>query len=80
MVHTLTLQTIAPVTHDTMHLVFDRPPGYHFVPGQANHWSLDADGFRDAGKPFTITSLPDQDRLEFVIKTYKVAQNPDHDE
>ncbi|RAH98903.1 flavodoxin reductase [Acuticoccus sediminis] len=79
MLYTLTLQRITPVTPDTVHLVFDRPAGYDFLPGQANHWGLDIPGFRDAGKPFTITSLPDQDRLEFVIKIYNTAEHPDHD-
>jgi ferredoxin-NADP reductase len=32
------------------------------------------DGWRDEGRPFTFTSLPDEDALEFVIKSY-----PDHD-
>jgi len=78
MTHTLTLQHIAPVTHDTNHLVFDKPDGFTFAPGQAVHWGLDVDGFRDAGNPFTITSLPDQPRLEFVIKTYPTDRYPDH--
>ena len=77
--HTLTLREIRPVTHDTVHLVFDRPEGYDFRAGQANRWGLDVDGMRDAGKPFTITSLPDEDRLEFVVKTYPVAEHPEHD-
>ena len=77
--HTLTLQSKEHVTHDTVHLVFDRPAGYHFRPGQASHWGLDVPGFRDAGKPFTITSLPDQDQLDFIIKIYNTADHPDHD-
>ena len=79
MTHTLTLQHRELLTHNVVHLTFDRPAGYGFVPGQANHWDLPVDGMRDAGKPFTITSLPDENHLEFVIKIYPVAQHPDHD-
>ena len=75
MTYRLTLQEISPVTHDTWHLVFDRPDGFDFAPGQATHWALDRDGWRDEDRPFTMTSLPSvTDRVEFVIKSY-----PDHD-
>ncbi|MHA6326804.1 FAD-binding oxidoreductase [Roseivivax sp. CAU 1753] len=74
MSHTLTLKSIDPVTHDTHHLVFDRPEGFDFEPGQAVDLALDRDGWRDKQRPFTFTSLPDDDTLEFVIKSY-----PDHD-
>ena len=47
MTHTLTLTSIAPVTHDTWHLTFDHPKGFQFEPGQATHWALDEDGWRD---------------------------------
>jgi hypothetical protein len=76
--HTITLRTITPVTHDTNHLVLTRPEGYAWIPGQANHWGLDIEGFRDAGNPFTITSLPDEPDLEYVIKTYPTDKYPDH--
>jgi ferredoxin-NADP reductase len=74
MTHTLTLTSIAPVTHDTWHLTFDHPKGFQFEPGQATHWALDEDGWRDKDRPFTMTSDPKSDVVEFVIKSY-----PDHD-
>ncbi|MAQ86233.1 MAG: flavodoxin reductase [Maritimibacter sp.] len=74
MTHTLTLKAIEPVTHDVNHLVFDRPKGFEFTPGQATDFALDKDGWRDEQRPFTFTGLPDADRLEFVIKSY-----PSHD-
>ncbi|EAQ01711.1 putative flavodoxin reductase [Pseudooceanicola batsensis HTCC2597] len=74
MTHTLTLKRIEPVTHDTNHLWFDRPEGFEFRPGQAVELALDADGWRDEKRPFTFVSLPDEEDLEFVIKSY-----PDHD-
>jgi ferredoxin-NADP reductase len=74
MTHRLTLREIDPVTHDVNRLVFDRPEGYDFTPGQATLMRLDRDGWRDEERPFTFTSLPGEDRLEFVIKSY-----PSHD-
>ncbi|KNG94175.1 flavodoxin reductase [Pseudaestuariivita atlantica] len=74
MTHTLALRDITPVTHDTFHLVFDRPDGFDFTPGQATELALDREGWRDKGRPFTFTSLPEDETLEFVIKSY-----PDHD-
>lgn len=74
MTHRLTLQQIEPVTHDVNRLVFDRPDGYDFTPGQATLMRLDRDGWRDEERPFTFTNLPGDDRLEFVIKSY-----PSHD-
>jgi ferredoxin-NADP reductase len=72
---TLTLRSVAPVTHDTRHFVFDRPEGFEFDPGQATHLALDLEDWRDEDRPFTMVSDPDdRDRLEFVIKIY-----PDHD-
>ena len=74
MTHKLTLKSIAPVTHDTWHLIFDRPEGFDFEPGQATHWALDKDGWRDEDRAFTMTSHPEAQVVEFVIKSY-----PDHD-
>ncbi|SHH94803.1 flavodoxin reductase [Marivita hallyeonensis] len=74
MTHVLTLQSIEPVTHDTYHLVFNKPDGYDFTPGQACDFALARDGWRDKQRPFTFTGLPTEPTLEFVIKSY-----PDHD-
>ncbi|SEW41695.1 hypothetical protein SAMN04488515_2867 [Cognatiyoonia koreensis] len=71
MTHTLTLQGIKPVTHDTYMLTFNRPEGFDFEAGQATNLAFDEKGWRDAERPFTMTSLPDQkNALEFVIKSY----------
>ena len=74
MTQTLTLRSIEPVTHDTNHLVFDKPEGFEYVPGQAVDMALDLDGWREEKRPFTFTSLPGEESLEFVIKSYA-----DHD-
>ncbi len=74
MTYTLKLNRIEPVTHDTYHLSFEKPEGFHYTPGQATELAIDKDGLRDEGRPFTFTSLPGEDTLDFVIKSY-----PDHD-
>lgn len=74
MTYKLTLKSITPVTHDTNRLRFDKPAGFDFRPGQATLMTLDRDGWREEERPFTFTSLPDWEDLEFTIKSY-----PSHD-
>lgn len=63
------LDTI-PVTHNVRHYRVERPKGYGFSPGQATEVSIDKPDWRDKKRPFTFTSLPDADTLEFTIKSY----------
>ena len=73
--HTLTLREIAPLTHDTYRMVFDRPDGFpDFDRGQASHLALDRDGWRDETRPYTMVSEPEADELTFIIRS-----KPDHD-
>ena len=72
--HAITIRSIEPVTHDVRRYRCDKPEGYSFRPGQATEVRLDRDGWRDEERPFTFTSLPDDEHLEFTIKSY-----PDHD-
>lgn len=74
MTHELTLRRIAKATHDTYHLTFDRPERFSFEPGQSVEMTVLKDGWRGEGRPFTPISLPDEDSLEFLIKSY-----PSHD-
>jgi|TARA_B110000908_G_scaffold159656_1_gene202077 ferredoxin-NADP reductase len=74
MTHTLTLQSKEQLTPDTYRYVFDKPEGLNFEAGPATELTLMKDGWRDEARPFTFTSLPDENALEFVIKSY-----PDHD-
>ena len=70
----LTLEKNEAVTHDTRHLVFSCPKGLDIQPGQAVDMTILREGFRDESRPFTPVSLPGQDTVEFVIKSY-----PEHD-
>ena len=70
MSHTLAISDIANVTHNVRQFTFEKPEGFAFTPGQAAEVGIDRDGWRDAGHPFTFTSLPEWDRLQFTIKIY----------
>jgi hypothetical protein len=58
------------VTHDTRRLVLTRPEGYEFEPGQAAEIAIDRPAWRDECRPFSFTSLGEDDYLEFIIKIY----------
>lgn len=65
---------VAPVTHDVVRIVAEKPAGYRYEPGQATDVAVDRKGWRQETRPFTFTSLNAADHLEFVIKVYA-----DHD-
>lgn len=73
MAHKVKILDTEMVTHDVRHLTFEKPDGYEFEPGQATEVSIDKDNWRDEKRPFTFTSLNEDEHLEFVIKIY-----PDH--
>lgn len=58
------------LTHNVMQLKLERPEGFDYKAGMAIEATLDETGFKDKWSPFTITSLPTQDELEFTIKVY----------
>jgi hypothetical protein len=62
------------VTHDVKSFWVERPDDYVFTPGESTTLAVDEDGWRDERRPFTFTSLPQDDVLQFIIKKY-----PEHD-
>jgi cytochrome-b5 reductase len=58
------------VTHDVMRFTLERPAGFRFEPGQGVELAIDNGDWREQGRPFTPTSLPDDRVLEFTIKAY----------
>lgn len=58
------------LTHNVMRLKLERPKGFDYKAGMAIEATLDETGFDDKWSPFTMTSLPTQDELEFTIKVY----------
>ncbi len=64
------IKSIVHVTHDVLQIVTEKPNGVVFVPGQATEIFIDKKGWQNEGRPFTFTCLPNDDYLEFTIKTY----------
>ncbi|MBL0052564.1 MAG: flavodoxin reductase [Bacteroidetes bacterium] len=70
MQHQVKIKSITKVTGDVLKIVTEKPALYKFNPGQATEITLNVDGWNDARRPFTFTSIPANDYLEFTIKTY----------
>jgi len=68
--HTVRVKSVDKVTHDVLKIVTEKPQHHDFTPGQATEVSINKDGWKDEKRPFTFTCLPDDDYLEFTIKTY----------
>jgi ferredoxin-NADP reductase len=68
--HIVKIKSIDKVTHNVLRIVFEKPDGYTFTPGQATEIAIDKNNWREEKRPFTFTSLPGDDDLEFTIKTY----------
>lgn len=65
--------SVEKCTHNVVKLKIEKPEGLAYVPGQAADVALDRPEWAEELRPFTFTSLPHHDTLEFVIKVY-----PDH--
>jgi ferredoxin-NADP reductase len=72
--HFIRIESVRNVTHDTLSIIAEKPAGYKFEPGQATSIALGREGWQDVRRPYTFSSLPEDDHLEFIIKTY-----PEHD-
>lgn len=62
--------SIVHLTHDVLRIVAEKPADLVYQPGQAVDISINRPGWEDALRSFTFTSLPDDDHIEFSIKTY----------
>jgi ferredoxin-NADP reductase len=61
---------IEKITHNVLRIVTEKPENYNFHPGQATEISINKEGWVNEKRPFTFTSLPEDNFLEFTIKTY----------
>ncbi|MCH8474025.1 MAG: hypothetical protein LAT55_02230 [Opitutales bacterium] len=64
------IQTIEDLNHNVRRIVTDKPGGYDFQPGQATEVAINKEGMEEEKRPFTFTSLPGDNHLEFTIKIY----------
>jgi len=59
------------VTHDVKRFIVKKPDTFSFTPGQGVELVIDQGKWREEeGRPFTPTSLPTDEVLEFTIKRY----------
>ena len=58
------------LTHDVLRIVSERPADLSYHAGQAVDVSINKEGWEDEARPFTFVSLPEEDYIEFNIKTY----------
>lgn len=68
--HFVRIKSIKHITHNVLQILTDNPQNCNFTPGQAAEISINKAGWQEEKRPFTFTSLPHNDYLEFVIKTY----------
>lgn len=68
--YTLKVKSVKNVTHDVLRIRSEKPENFQFEPGQATEIAINKKDWESEFRPFTFTSLPTDDYLEFVIKTY----------
>lgn len=68
--HIVKIKSIDQVTHDVLRFETEKPANFIFKPGQASRISINKEGWEKKKRSFTFTNLPEDDHLEFVIKTY----------
>lgn len=74
MPHIVKILRSAFITPNVKRFTVERPPGYHFEPGQATEVAINLSDWKDRRRPFTFTCPPTAKQLEFIIKIYD-----DHD-
>ncbi|GGZ36224.1 hypothetical protein GCM10007049_31970 [Echinicola pacifica] len=72
--HRLKILEKEPVTYNVNRFRIEKPAGYQFTPGQATELSFLRSGWEEEKRPFSFTSLPSDDYLEFTIKSYESHQ------
>ncbi|HEY9168062.1 MAG TPA: flavodoxin reductase [Lutibacter sp.] len=74
MEHIIKVKSVDKVTSDVLKIITEKPKNFIFEPGQATEVAINKIGWQNEKRPFTFTSLPENDYLEFVIKTYPSHQ------
>lgn len=70
MSHIIKIKTIKHLTHDVLRIEAEKPEGLNFTPGQAIDVAVNKPNWEKKKRSFTFTSLPEEDYLQFTIKTY----------
>jgi predicted ferric reductase len=64
------IKFIQKINRNVLRIITEKPPYYNYKPGEATNLSINLPGWTKEKRPFTFTSLPNQNELEFTIKTY----------
>jgi len=64
------VQSIITITPDVLKIVTDKPATFDFEPEMATEIAINKNGWLIEKRPFTMTNLPNNKLLEFIIKTY----------
>ena len=72
--HSIKVILVEKATHDVLRIVTEKPQHYRFEPGQATDVAINKPGWDNEKRPFTFTCLPENNYLEFTIKTYPQHQ------
>jgi ferredoxin-NADP reductase len=70
MPHSVEILDIEQVTHDVKKITVEKPFDYMFEPGYATEVAIQKKGWDHKKRPFTFTSIPSNQTLEFIIKIY----------
>ncbi|MCB9364916.1 MAG: flavodoxin reductase [Flavobacteriales bacterium] len=62
--------SVDKITHDVLKIKTEKPLNYLFSPGQATEVAINKTGWEKEYRPFTFTSLPSDNFIEFIVKTY----------
>jgi ferredoxin-NADP reductase len=68
--HIVKIKRIDQVTHNVKRFTVAKPDNYVYIPGQATEVAINSLGWKDERRPFTFTSLNEDNNLEFTIKIY----------
>ncbi|MGF1637462.1 MAG: flavodoxin reductase [Cyclobacteriaceae bacterium] len=68
--HNVKIKSVKKLTHDVLQIITEKPSNFEFKPGQATEVAIKGKSSRGEESPFCFSSLPTEDHLEFVIKTY----------
>ncbi len=72
--HIVKIKSFNKIKHDVLQIVTEKPDQFKFTPGQATEISINKNSWANERRPFTFTSLPDNDYLEFTFKTSEMIQ------
>ena len=69
------IKSISHINYNVLQIVTEKPEHFNFNPGQATEISINRNGWQAEKRPFTFTSLPESEFLEFTIKIYPIHKN-----